>query len=116
MKFLLILNDAPYGTERTYNALRIAGMLCKRENVELRLFLLGDAVVAALSGQKVPPGYYNTQVMLTSAMKHGAEVTICGTCMDARGIQDDQLIQGTVRGNMEQLTDWLEWADKIVTY
>lgn len=116
MKFLLVLNDAPYGTERTYNALRIAGMLSKREDVELRLFLLGDAVVAALSGQKVPPGYYNTQIMLTSTMKHGTEVSICGTCMEARGIQDDQLIQGTVRSDMEKLTDWLEWADKVVTY
>ena len=28
---LLILNDPPYGTERSYNGLRLAGSLAKRE-------------------------------------------------------------------------------------
>ena len=32
-KTLFILNDPPYGTERSYNALRLAGSLSKRDVV-----------------------------------------------------------------------------------
>jgi uncharacterized protein involved in oxidation of intracellular sulfur len=116
MKFLIILNDAPYGIERTYNGLRIAGMLVKREGVELRIFLMGDAVISAVSGQTVPAGYYNAQVMLTSPVKRGAAVGVCGTCMAARGVQEGQLTEGTHRSNMEELTDWITWADKVIAY
>lgn len=69
MKFLSILNDAPYGIERTYNRLRIAGVLAKRENAELKLFLMGDAVISALNGQKVPAGHYSAQIMLSNPIK-----------------------------------------------
>ena len=116
MKFLLILNDAPYGIERTYNGLRIAGMLAKREGVELKIFLMGDAVISAVGGQKVPAGYYSAQVMLGNPVKRGATVGVCGSCMDARGVQDDRLIEGARRSNMEELTDWIVWADKVISY
>jgi uncharacterized protein involved in oxidation of intracellular sulfur len=116
MKILLILNDAPYGIERTYNALRIAGMLAKREGVELKVFLMGDAVVTAIGGQKVPAGYYNAQVMLGGPIKRGAAAGACGTCMDARGIQDAQLMEGVHRSTLDELTDWIVWADKVIAY
>jgi len=64
-KTLLILNDPPYGSERCYNALRLAGILCRAEmEEEVRLFLLGDAASYAKAGQKVPQGYYSTELML----------------------------------------------------
>jgi len=116
MKILLVVNDAPYGVERTYNALRTAGALAKREGVELKLFLIGDAVVAARSGQKVPPGYYNTETMLSGPSRRGAAVGICGTCMDARGIHDTDLIPGCHRSTLEELADWILWADKVITF
>jgi uncharacterized protein involved in oxidation of intracellular sulfur len=116
MKFLLILNDAPYGIERTYNGLRVAGALAKRDEVQLNIFLMGDAVTAAVKGQKVPAGYYNAQVMLTSPIKRGATVGACGTCIDARGVQVEQLTEGVHRSNMEELTDWMVWADKVISY
>ena len=116
MKILLVVNDAPYGVERTYNALRTAGVLAKREGVELKLFLIGDAVVAARSGQKVPPGYYNTETMLSGPSRRGAAVGICGTCMDARGIHDTELIPGCHRSTLEELADWILWADKVITF
>ena len=116
MKILLLLNDAPYGIERTYNALRTAGALAKREGVELKLFLIGDAAVAARSGQKVPAGYYNTEVMLAGPVRHGAAVGVCGTCMDARGIADTELAEGTKRSTLEELTNWTQWADKTLVF
>jgi len=61
---LFILNDAPYGNERAYNALRLAGALAGKEGQAVRVFLMADAVACAKSGQKVPEGYYNVQLML----------------------------------------------------
>lgn len=116
MKLLLVLNDAPYGVERTYNALRMAGALAKRESVELKVFLIGDAAAAARSGQKVPAGYYNTEVMLAAPVRRGATVGVCGTCMDARGIADAELVNGTRRSTLEELADWTLWADKVLVF
>src|SRR3989344_8307240 len=114
MKTLFILNDAPYGTERSYNGLRLAGALSKREGQEMKIFLIGDASSCAKKGQKVPQGYYNTEVMIKNVVRNNAEVGICGTCMDARGITDAEIIEGTKRSTLEQLTDWTVWADKII--
>ena len=113
MKTLFILNDAPYGTERSYNALRLAGVLSKREGQELRVFLIGDASTCARSGQKLPQGYYNIEVMLKNVVRNKANIGVCGTCMDARGMIESELIEGIKRSTMEELTNWSEWADKI---
>lgn len=116
MKTLFILNDAPYGTERSYNGLRLAGALSKREGQEIKVFLIGDAAACAKKGQKVPQGYYNTEVMLKAVARHNAEIGVCGTCMDARGITEAELTEGTKRSTLEQLTDWTVWAEKVVTF
>ena len=116
MKLLLVLNDAPYGSERTYNGLRLAGALSKSVENEVRVFLLGDAAVSAKSGQKVPEGFYNLQLMLGKLVRSGSEVGVCGTCMDARGITADELVEGAKRGSMDQLTEWTTGADKVLVF
>jgi uncharacterized protein involved in oxidation of intracellular sulfur len=116
MKTLFILNDAPYGTERPYNGLRLAGSLSKAEGEEVKVFMLGDAASCAKSGQKVPEGFYNLQVMLGRVGRNGAEIGVCGTCMDARGIAETELIQGTHKGTMAELTAWTQWADKVLVF
>lgn len=115
-KTLLILNDPPYGSERCYNALRLAGMLAHAEDEELRLFLIGDAASCAKAGQRVPQGYYNIELMLDRVARTDALVGVCGTCMDARGIEDGELIAGTRRSTMEQLAAWTQWADKVLVF
>lgn len=116
MKYLFILNDPPYGTERSYNALRLARSLATKDAGEIRLFLLGDAAACAHGGQKVPQGYYNVADMLSAVMRRNGTVGVCGTCMDARGIRDEELVQGAARGTMDQLTEWSMWADKILVF
>ena len=116
MNVLLILNDPAYGTERSWNGLRLAGSLSKREGVEVLVFLVGDAVGCAMAGQKVPDGYYHLDRMILSAARHGAQVGCCGTCMDARGITEEMLTEGARRSSLEELTDWTLWADKVVTF
>ena len=116
MKFLLILNDPPYGTERSYNALRLARNLLLKEKGELRVFLLGDAAACAKAGQKVPQGYYNIGDMLDAVARRGGELGVCGTCMDARGIVDTELVQGAHRSTLDELTEWSAWADKLLVF
>jgi uncharacterized protein involved in oxidation of intracellular sulfur len=82
----------------------------------VRIFLLADAVTCALAGQKTPDGYYNLERMLAAAIRRGAEVALCGSCMDARGIRDEQVIGGARRSNLEELTDWTLWAYKVVAF
>lgn len=115
-KTLFILNDAPYGTERSYNALRLAGALSKREGEEVRIFLLGDAAACAKAGQKVPSGYYNIEVMLRAPARSGAQIGVCGTCMDARGIAEPELTEAAKRSTLEELTSWTQWADKVLVF
>ena len=62
MKILLILNDAPYGTEKAYNALRLAMALQKEQaDTEVLIFLMADAVTCAMPKQATPQGYYNLE-------------------------------------------------------
>jgi len=116
MKTLLVLNDPPYGTERSYNGLRLAGSLAKREGEKVRVFLMGDGAACAKHGQKVPDGYYNLERMLRVVTQRGGEIGVCGSCMDARGISDSELSEGTRRSTMEELTDWTGWAERVLIF
>lgn len=116
MNVLLILNDPPYGTERSYNGLRLAGALSKREETEVRVFLLGDAVGCAMAHQKTPDGYYKLDRMIQVVARTGGEVACCGTCLDARGITEEMLTPATRRSTIDELADWTVWADKAVVF
>ena len=115
-KTLFILNEQPYGGERSYNALRMALALLKAQTGELRMFLMGDAVACAKQGQKVPQGYYNIADMVGMVARRGGKIATCGTCMEARGIGDGELVQGVQRGTMAELAEWHEWADKALAF
>ncbi len=116
MKTLFVLNDAPYGSERSYNGVRLAGSLSKIEGEEVKVFLIGDAAACAKGGQKVPEGFYNLQVMLGRVARNKAPIGVCGTCMDARGIAESELIEGSHRSTMAELTAWTRWADKVAVF
>jgi uncharacterized protein involved in oxidation of intracellular sulfur len=105
MKLLIVVNDQPYGSERPYNALRLAGALSKRQDVELRVFLLGDAVACAVADQQLPDGHYHLDRMLKGLVRR-AQVGCCGTCLDARGLSENLLVDGAHRSTLEELTDW----------
>lgn len=118
MKYLFILNDPPYGTERSYNALRLARELLKDSgrNAEVKVFLLGDAAAGAKGGQKVPQGYYSIEALLHGVSARGGAIGVCGTCMDARGLADGDLARGSARSTMAELAEWTGWADKILVF
>jgi uncharacterized protein involved in oxidation of intracellular sulfur len=116
MRALVVINDPPYGTERAYNALRLAYAMSQRDDTQVRVFLIGDGASCARSGQTVPNGYYNIERLLKAVARRGGEVGVCGTCMDARGIADADLLEGAYRGSMDQLTAWTVDADKVLTF
>ncbi|HEY7727135.1 MAG TPA: DsrE family protein [Candidatus Eisenbacteria bacterium] len=116
MKTLVILNDPPYGTERSHNGLRLAASIASQEGEEVRVFLMGDAAACAKTGQKVPTGYYNIQFMLGSITRRGGSVGVCGTCMDARGITEAELVEGSRRCTMQELSAWTLEADRTLVF
>ncbi len=113
MQTLFILNDAPYGTERSYNGLRLARALSKEPQQTVRVFLMGDAVACAKGGQKVPQGYYNAADMVRMV---GGEVGLCGTCLDARGIQDGEVVSNARRSTLKELAEWTASADRVLVF
>lgn len=115
MRLLVIVNDQPYGSERPFNALRLANALAKREAAEVRVFLLGDGVACAVAGQELPEGHYHLDRMLKPLIRAG-EVGCCGTCLDARGLKDSQLVEGARRSTLEELVDWTLWADQVISF
>jgi uncharacterized protein involved in oxidation of intracellular sulfur len=116
MNHLYILNDGPYGSERTYNGLRLAGAVSKMEGNTVRVFLIGDGASAAHLNQKVPPGFYNVETMIGNVVRHGGEVGICGTCMDARGMGESDIADKTHRSTLAELAEWTVWADKVLVF
>ncbi len=118
MKILLIINDAPYGTEKAYNALRMAITLQKEhgEEVEVRIFLMADAVFCALPNQNTPQGYYNIERMLRSVINRGGQVKACGTCTEARGIKELPLLEGVEISTMSQLSSRVVESDRVLTF
>jgi len=116
MKMLLILNDGPYGNERSYNGLRLALALAKTVDTAVRVFLMADAVACAKPGQSTPDGFYNIGRMLKGLTSRGVEVGACGSCMDARGYGDADLAEGVLRSSMAQLAAWTLEAERLVTF
>jgi uncharacterized protein involved in oxidation of intracellular sulfur len=116
VRTLFILNDPPYGSERGYNALRLAASLATREHEEVWIFLMGDAVSGGKAGQEVPRGYYNVEAMLRLILSYGGMVGLCGTCAEARGLADADFVDGIRRSTLQSLTDWLQQADRVLTF
>jgi uncharacterized protein involved in oxidation of intracellular sulfur len=117
MKALFVLNDPPYGTERCYNGLRLAHALLKNDPAaDITVFLMADAVAAARRGQKTPDGYYNIERMLKRVVSAKGQLLLCGTCMEARGMTTEDLMEGARRSIMDELADATVTADKVLVF
>jgi uncharacterized protein involved in oxidation of intracellular sulfur len=117
MKILFVINDAPYGSEKAYNAMRLAMTLqSQSDDAEIFVFLLADAVTCALPHQSTPQGYYNLERMLKAVINKGGQVKVCGTCAGARGIKELGLIEGAEITTMSQLAQWVAESDRVLTF
>ena len=116
MNLTIIVNDSPYGIEKPWNALRLASTAASELGISVKVFLMGDSVVAAKRGQKTPEGYYNMEKMLIALLRRGVEVKVCGACIDARGLVPSELVEGVERGSMRILAEWVRDSDKLVSF
>ena len=116
MKSLIIINDAPYGTERCFNALRVAHALLTLESAQVDLFLMADAVTAARHGQRSPEGYYNIELMLKRVIRGNGRVMLCGTCMGARGLTTEEVLDGAEISNLTELADAIAATDRLLVF
>lgn len=117
MNIVIILNHAPYGSEMTFNALRMAMALQATEaKPDLSLSLMADAVLCALPNQMTPQGYYNIERMMKSLISKGAKVRVCSSCAQARGIMELALIKGVDESTMPELAALIAGADKVLTF
>jgi uncharacterized protein involved in oxidation of intracellular sulfur len=111
----IILHDAPYGDEKSYNGLRTAMTLQKKEGVQVKVFLFADATFCGLQNQITPNGFYNIGRMIRSVARKG-KIGACRACLDARGLRDVQLIEGVHKSSMVELTDWILASDKVISF
>jgi uncharacterized protein involved in oxidation of intracellular sulfur len=117
MKVLIIINDAPYGTEKAYNALRMATQIQKDyEQAEVCVFLMADAVGCAIPNQNTPNGYYNIERMLKAVTNKNGKIKICTSCAEARGLKDIQFVNGSELSTMKELTQLTMESDRVVTF
>lgn len=116
MHTLFIINDPPYGTERTYTGLRLAASMVTREAERVSVFLMGDATASAKAGQEVPRGSYSIEGLLRLLLGHGGRVAACGTCIEARGISAGELVAGVTKSTLQELTDWVQTADRTMVF
>lgn len=111
----IIINRAPYGGETPWNALRLAqGLIAK--GLDVNVFLLGDGVSAAKKGQSTPHGYYNLGAMLVDLLKRGAKVGACRTCTTARGLAEEDFVEGVEIAGMMDLANWVKDSQHVLTF
>lgn len=114
---LIVINDAPYGSERPFNALRLAIKLNEQEiePVKVNVFLMSDAVTCALKKQDPVEGY-DIQQMLEIVLAQGGDVKLCKTCCAARGLSQLPLVDGAEIATLDDLALWTLKADKVFTF
>jgi uncharacterized protein involved in oxidation of intracellular sulfur len=115
MSWTIIVNDPPYGNEKLWNAFRLAST-ARSEGVDVRLFLMGDSVASAKTGQRTPDGFYNMEKMLGAMLNKGVEIKACGTCINARGLDIPEFVEGVERGSMKTLVKWIRNSDQVITF
>jgi uncharacterized protein involved in oxidation of intracellular sulfur len=115
-QIMVIINAAGYGNENAYDALRLSRALLDESEITVKVFLLGDAVICAKEGQKTPNGYYNLSKMIDSLIQKKVEIHVCGTCIEARGISEKELVNGVQKGTMKELSHWVHESDKVLTF
>ena len=117
MRTLLIINDPPYGTQRRYDALRLAHALMTNDSeAEVTAFLKAGSVVAARKGQKMPDGYYKMERMLKRVVVGKGSVLRCGTCKDARGMTDDDVMDGARLSTMDEMAMANVAAERVLVF
>jgi len=89
-----ILNSAPYGDEKVWNALRLAEALTSgAAKMKVNIYLLGDAETTGKRGQTPLQGYCNLEEILKELNDHGLDIMACRIFINARGLTQEDLLK-----------------------
>lgn len=115
---LIIVHSPAYGSERMLSALRLATAIASQEleTVDLRIFMMSDAVTVGLPNQLDATAGAGLQQMLEGLIEHGAQIRLCRTCALARGLGELSLIPGVSIGTLAELAEAALAADKVITF
>jgi tRNA 2-thiouridine synthesizing protein D len=113
--FTLIINEAPYGKERTLSALRFAAT-ADIEGHKVRIWLFENGVYLAKRDQKPAEGIINCGELLKNLKDGGAEVKVCVVCVESRGLTQADLMEGVKIATIHELIEWTVDSDKVIVF
>lgn len=115
MTTLIILNEAPYANEKSYNGLRTGIQLLNQlKDAQVNIYLFSDSVGCAIKNQKPSAAKYNAGDLISELITKGAKIKLCKSCLDARG--SVELVDGVEISNMTEYTEWIVNSDKIISF
>jgi len=110
--FTIVIADAAYKSERPYTMLRFAYTALLEEH-KINIFLVEDGIFVGKKGQD--PAYYdNVGKWMKDVIDEGATVKACGVCMKARGLSEDEFIEGITKTTMNTFVDMCQEADNVL--
>jgi uncharacterized protein involved in oxidation of intracellular sulfur len=115
MTYLFIFNDSPYQSQRVVNGLRLAASLASRNNT-VHVFLFGDGIISGVARVNAADSGYNVQETLRVLASRKISIKACKTCMEARGVRQEDLADGVQRGTLDELAEWTEEAEKVLVW
>lgn len=110
--FTIIIGDGPYTAERPFTMLRFA-YTALLDGFGVNIFLLEDGIFVGKKNQD-PATYDNIGTWMKDVLSEGANVKACGVCMKARGIIEEELIEGIKKTTMNTLVEMCDEADKVL--
>jgi tRNA 2-thiouridine synthesizing protein D len=109
-EYTVMITHAPYGQEKPFTALRFVQAAFQHK---VNIFLIEDGVFVAKKGQKAD---VRVEDMLKDAIHSGVTVKLCKNCMEARGLTQDELVDGAEIGIMKELVAWVDRSDKVLVF
>ncbi len=112
---LIILSNAPYEGDVTWNALRLAGSLLER-GAPVRLFVMNDAIDLVRQGSAPGGAEFDLQAMLRGLLPRGARLKICTTCINRCGMGRGDLMPEAIMATMADLAAWVVESGHVLVF
>ena len=110
--FTIVIADSAYTKERSYTMLRFA-YTALLDDHKVNIFLVEDGVFVGKKNQD-PSNYDNVGKWLKDVIEEGAKVLACGVCMKARGMSENELMQGVQKTTMNGFLEMCVEADNVM--
>jgi tRNA 2-thiouridine synthesizing protein D len=110
--FTIVIADGPYTKERPYTMLRFAYTALLDEH-KVNIFLVEDGIFVGKKKQD-PTTYDNVGKWMSDVISEGANVKACGVCMRARGLSEEELVEGIEKTSMNGFLDMCVEADNVI--